>query len=110
MKWTKLYYPDVHDPVDGDAHAADRRVGEHEVGKAAVADAKSPLIHLKSSHPFEDLGQCQAGHQLEGKSENGRFTKSTICREQLIAGSLGPEPTPLTATPTPPQANAKFFL
>ena len=62
------YYPDVHDPVDGDAHAADRRVGEHEVGKAAVADAKSPLIHLKSCHPFEDLGQCQTCHQLEGKS------------------------------------------
>ena len=62
------YYPEVHDPVDGDAHAADRRVGEHEVGKAAVADAKSPVIHLKSSHPFEDLGQCQTCHQLEGKS------------------------------------------
>jgi hypothetical protein len=49
---------DVNDPEDGDSKAADARVGQHEVGEEAVADAEPPGIGFMNIH----LGRKLFGH------------------------------------------------
>jgi len=59
-----LTYFDVQDPVESYSRASDGGVGHHEVRKAAVTDAKIPVIHVDSGQEFEDLWQGRVDEKL----------------------------------------------